>query len=143
MINPATSAQTDVTATFILTVLSDCVLTTINNTPVNDMTSRVVQTPGVQTVDFSDYISDLHADTNYCGSRSFTLSPVYPFLKQVSSGVTTVLTLWTDDPRFEGFWDVQLTIAIPSYPTINPIVKNFQVHIECEILVAEPLIQPV
>ena len=42
--NPKTLVQTRTSETFTLTVLSDCVLTAINPTHINDMTTRVAQT---------------------------------------------------------------------------------------------------
>lgn len=58
------------------------------------------------------------------------LEPSYPFLTLAGD----LLTLQSNDPAEEGLYDVRLTVGFASWPLKSPLIKTFQVAVQCEIL---------
>lgn len=79
---------------------------------------------------FEDSIGVNQGDPNFCGSRTYTLSPAHLFLTK--SGDT--LTLTSVDPAQAGIYQVTLTIELVDYPTVPALTKTFEAAVYCQIL---------
>ena len=65
---------------FILTVQSDCVNTSITDKIINAMSTKVSQTAATQDISFDDLIGTGHGDQTYCGARTYTFSSSLSYL---------------------------------------------------------------
>ena len=112
---------------FTLTIQSDCLSTVITDKTINAMNNKVGLAAVTQDVSFLDSIATSHADSTYCGARTYTLSPTHGFL--TISGST--MSLSTASVNDVGTYNVALTIALTSYSGVTSVVKNFVVTIAC------------
>ena len=114
---------------FTVTVLSDCVNTTITDKSISNMTIQIAQAANTQDVTFSDSIATSHSNLAYCGARTYTLSPTKLFL--TISGTT--MTLSTSSPSDVGTYSFTLTIGLIDFPAIPTISKTFTLDITCTV----------
>lgn len=63
-----------------------------------------------QSIRFDDTIGDGHGDKAYCGTRTYVLTPNYPFLTILGE----TMTLSSTDPAQVGTYNnVKLTVSLP------------------------------
>ena len=79
---------------------------------------------------FADSIATSHAVPAYCGARTYTILPTYPFL--TISGTTLILT--TSFESDVGVYSVDVTISLTNYPMVASITKTISITITCEVL---------
>lgn len=138
-VDPGTGVNRITVSSFIITVVSDCTITSLTDKVITDMTYGVTAPAGTQNIFFADAISTGHANDNYCGLRTYTLSPVLAFMSITGD----VLSIETSNEAYIGPYVVTLTTQITDYPIITPVTKTFNVYITCGVQVvtfAAPLI---
>ena len=91
------------------------------------MNNKVGLAAVIQYISFLDSIATSHADSTYCGAKTYTLSPTHGFLTISGSN----MSLSTASVNDVGTYNVALTIALTSYSGVMSIVKNFAVTITC------------
>jgi len=89
-VDPSTGVNRVIVSSYTITVVSDCTISTITDQAVNDMTYGVTLTAINQNVFFKDSISTGHSNDAYCGSRTYTLTPTYPWLSIASDTMNVV-----------------------------------------------------
>jgi hypothetical protein len=124
-VDPMTGSDRSYTTSFTLTVSSDCVATTLLDYQVDNMYAYVGQNAFMQLLDFSDQISEDHMISGYCGSKTYTLSPDYPFLKVTGN----ILSLQSVDTTEVGTYSVSLIVTLTSFPDVLPLTKTFTASI--------------
>ena len=114
---------------FTLTVQSDCLNTVITERTITNMSNKVSLAAVTQDVNFLDSISTLRSDSTYCGTKTYSLSPIHSFLT-ISGSTISLATASVGDV---GSFNVALTVSLASYAGITSITKNFVVTITCEV----------
>ena len=110
-IDPVTGLNFMISYSFTLTVQNDCVKTAINDKAFIDMSQKVSFAAIAQDITFSDTIALSHAVIDYCGPRTYSLSPAHTFL--TISG--TILNLATSLVSNVGVHKVALTVSLTDY----------------------------
>ena len=113
-IDPVTGLNFMISYSFTLTVQNDCVKTAINDKAFIDMNQKVSFAAVKQDITFSDTIALSHAVIDYCGPRTYTLSPTHTFL--TISG--TILNLATSLVSDVGVYNVALKVSLTDYQLV-------------------------
>ena len=79
-INPSTTANWTNNYSFTLTVVDDCIPTTITDKTINNMAVRIALPATTQDIAFADSVGTAKTNLAYCGDRTYTLNPVHSFL---------------------------------------------------------------
>jgi len=124
-----------ITFSFDVTIESDCKISTIDDRVIDYM-ETLTAVHATQDSTFTNTRARLHNDLLHCGDYNFVLNPVYPFLNILNTAGTGpyTLDLYTTDVNFANPYSVTLTISLPEFPMIPPLVKAFDIRIICNIL---------
>ena len=89
-----------------------------------------------QDTTFTNTRATIHNDLLHCGDYQFVLDPVYPFLNVLNTAGTGpyTLDLYSENVNECSQHSVTMTVSLPEFPVIIPVVKNFDVKILCNIL---------
>ena len=93
------------------------------------MSVKVGLAAATQDVSFFDSIATSHANTSYCGTRTYTILPPHTFLTITG----TTMRLYTANVLDVGTYYVALIISLADYYQVSPITKNLIVNISCEV----------
>lgn len=128
-VDPGTGVNRVIVSSYTITVVSDCTISTITDQAVNDMTYGVTLTAINQNVFFKDSVSTGHANDAYCGTRTYTLTPTYPWLSIASDTMNVV----TSDLSTVNTYNLSLEIKLTDYPMVAAVTKNFVITITCTV----------
>jgi hypothetical protein len=113
-IDPATGQPWTVSFTATITINSDCTLaTTISGNPAVSNIVTDIGVPLSKTLAYTDNISNLHNDPNYC-TKVYTLSPTHTFLTIDASELKLSSTNTSDI----GNYSENLKVSLVDKPTL-------------------------
>ena len=119
------------TATWTLTVVSDCTITTLTDKTISDIVYGVTLTKSDTDIFFQDSISTGKTNDAYCGARKYTLTPnTYGWLSITGDTMSVETSALGDVGNYP---NIQLKIELNDYPMVTPITKTFQVTITCTV----------
>lgn len=104
------------------------------------MVAYVNQAAYLQSLVFPDSISDSHGISGYCGARTYTIVPNYPFLSVIVG--SNFLSLVSTEISEVGTYPVTLIVSLTSFPLVAPLIKTFNAMIYCQVLTITPTIVP-
>ena len=92
------------------------------------MNVDIGQPAETQDISFTDSISVLRGDPNYCGARKYSLSPNYTFLTIAEP----TLSLFSSNVSDAKLYKMQLTVSLNDFPSITKTI-NFDATIYCRV----------
>lgn len=125
-----------ITFTFDVTIESDCKISVIDDRAINYM-ETLLGVDLTQDSTFTNTRASWHNDLLHCGDYNFVLSPVYPFLNVLNTAGTYTLDLFSTTVADCNLYSITLTVSLPEFPVIVPVVKTFDVKLICNILSIE------
>ena len=83
---------------FNLTILSDCLSTTLTSKTIIAMTNSVSTAAVTQNVSIADSIATSHSIPAHCGARTYNFNPSLSFLTLTGTDTSMTLSLYTTNP---------------------------------------------
>ena len=105
------SKTKEISFSFVVTIVSDCLISVIDDFVLNDM-NTVVLTPVTQVLTLTNTRATLQNDATHCGNYLLELSPVHPFLTIAG----TTMTLSTNLVSETGTYPLTLKVSLPDFP---------------------------
>lgn len=127
-----------ITFTFDVTIESDCKISVIDDRAINYM-ETLLGVDLTQDSTFTNTRATWHNDLLHCGDYNFVLDPVHPFLNVLNTAGTGpyTLDLFSTTVAECNLYPITLTVSLPEFPVIVPLVKTFDVRLICNILSIE------
>lgn len=124
-VDPMTNSPLVASFVFKITIIDECLTTAFVSRTFAPILVKVSQGTVTQDLVANDTISQRHADSSYCGPKSFTISPLLPIFSMVGSA----LQVTSASPSDAGVTQVTVTISLPYYPGITSLVGTFSVTV--------------